>query len=214
MIVLEKVSKTFGSVKVLDRVNLEIPPGAQVALLGPSGSGKTTLLRLIAGLDMPDEGTVSVRGRIVSGPGVCVPPSERRVGFVFQSAALWPHLTVAGNILFGLRNLPEVEQEARLAVLLDRMDIGGIRDRYPDQISGGQGQRVALARALAVRPSILLCDEPLGSLDRPLRDSLIRLIADMSCEYGSSLLYVTHDEYEAKTVAERILRLEHGKITG
>lgn len=214
MIVLEKVRKSFGGITVLGGADLVIPDGAQVALLGPSGCGKTTLLRLIAGLDMPDEGTVSINGRIASGPGVCVPPSERRVGFVFQSAALWPHLTVADTILFGLRNLAEVEQEERLAELLDRMDIGGIRDRYPDQISGGQARRVALARALAVRPSILLCDEPLTSLDRPLRDALIRLIADMSSAYGSSLLYVTHDEYEAEAVAERILRLEKGKITG
>lgn len=212
MIVLEDISKTFGNHTAVDHVSLEIPDHAHVAILGPSGSGKTTLLRLIAGLEMPDEGTISMNGRTVSSPDMFVPPSERRIGFVFQSAALWPHMTVAKNILFAIDSLPEPEQQERLATLLDRMGISHIRDRYPDQISGGEARRVALARALAPRPETLLFDEPLTNLDRPLRDDLLNLIAESVHADGSSMLYVTHDEYEATTVANTIIRFDRGRV--
>jgi iron(III) transport system ATP-binding protein len=212
MIVLEDVSKSFGSHTAVDHVSLEIPDHSRVAILGPSGSGKTTFLRLIAGLDMPDAGSISMGGRVVSSNEVFIPPSERGIGFVFQSSALWPHKTVAGNILFALGGLPEAEQQHRLSSLLDRMGIAHLRDRYPDQISGGEARRVALARALAPRPETLLFDEPLTNLDLPLRENLLRLIGESVQENGSGLLYVTHDEHEAAVVADTIIRFEKGRI--
>lgn len=214
MIMLDEVSKSFGNHRAVHRVTLSIPDRAQIAILGPSGSGKTTLLRLIAGLEVPDSGTISMNGRIVSGPGILVPPSQRRIGFVFQSSALWPHKTIAGNILFAMGSLPKKEREERLSALLERMGIVHIRERYPDQVSGGEARRAALARALASRPETLLCDEPLTNLDRPLRDDLLSLIAESSKNAGSCLLYVTHDEYEAAKVAETILRFDNGTIVG
>lgn len=211
-IALEGVSKSFGDKRVVDNVSLTVAAHARVAILGPSGSGKTTLLHLIAGLEMPDEGTISLGGRIVSGNGIFVPPYERRIGVVFQSAALWPHMTVAGNILFAIRDLPGMEQRQRLAYLLGKMGIAPLEHRYPGQISGGEARRVALARALAPRPEILLFDEPLTSLDRPLVEDLLRLIADSVRENGSTLVYVTHDKHEADVVADTILRFEAGTI--
>lgn len=212
MISLEDIWKTFGNHHAVDHVSLEIPDQACIAIIGPSGSGKTTLLHLIAGLEMPDSGTISMGGRMVSGPDVFVPPYLRRIGFVFQSATLWPHNTVAGNILFAIGALPEEEQQQRLVSLLDRMGIPRLCDRYPDQISGGEARRVALARALASRPETLLFDEPLTNLDRPLRDDLLCLIAESIRADRSSMLYVTHDEYEATRVADTIIRFDKGCV--
>jgi len=212
MIELENICKTFGSRRAVDRVSLVIPDHSRVALLGPSGSGKTTLLRLIAGLEIPDTGTISMDDRLVSSPGCAVPPSERSIGFVFQSAALWPHMTVADNIQFALENLPSGEQKQRVQSLMERMLILPLADRYPDQISGGEARRVALARALAPRPATLLFDEPLTSLDRPLREDLLMLIMESVHESGSSMVYVTHDEYEAETIAGTTIRFENGTI--
>lgn len=212
MIELENISKTFGSRRAVDRVSLLIPDHARVALLGPSGSGKTTLLRLIAGLEIPDAGTISMDGRLVSSPDCMVPPSGRSIGFVFQSPALWPHMTVADNIRFALENLPHGEQEQRVESLMERMLILPLADRYPDQISGGEARRVALARALAPRPATLLLDEPLTNLDRPLREDLLMLIVESVQESGSSMVYVTHDEYEAEMIAGTTIRFENGTI--
>jgi iron(III) transport system ATP-binding protein len=212
LIILKDISKSFSGHKAVNRVSLTIPDQARIAILGPSGSGKTTLLRLIAGLEMPDEGSISMNGRIVSSPEIFIPPSERHIGFVFQSAALWPHKTVAGNILFAMGSLPLKEQEERLSILLNRMGIAQLKDRYPDQISGGEARRAALARALAPRPETLLCDEPLTNLDHPLRDDLLGLIVEASKLTGSCLIYVTHDEFEATRVADTILRFRNGAI--
>ena len=212
MIVLEDICKSFGDHMAVDNVSLEIPDHAHIALLGPSGSGKTTLLRLIAGLEKADNGTISMGGRVVSSGETFIPPSERRIGFVFQSPALWPQKTVAGNILFALGAFPEDVQQHRLAALLDRMGITPLRDRYPDQISGGEARRVALARALAPRPETLLFDEPLTNLDRPRREDLLRLIAESVRMDGSTMIYVTHDESEAAAVADTIIRFETGRI--
>lgn len=213
MIELAGISKSFGQYPALSNVSFTIPDRARIALLGPSGSGKTTLLRLIAGLDVPDAGTISFDKRIISSPEYVLPPSERSIGFVFQSAALWPHMTVSDNILFGLDTLPDREQKQRLGSLLERMKITSIKDRFPDQISGGEARRVALARALAPRPSTLLFDEPLTNLDRALRDDLLDLIRESVQETGSTMVYVTHDEYEAEYVADTIIRFEKGTIT-
>ncbi len=212
MIELENISKTFGSRRAVDRVSLVIPDHARIALLGPSGSGKTTLLRLIAGLEIPDEGTISIDGRPVSRADFVIPPSERSLGFVFQSPALWPHMTVTDNIRFGLGHLPREKQKQRLHSLMERMQILPLADRFPDQISGGEARRVALARALAPRPAILLCDEPLTNLDRPLRQDLLKLIIESVQEAGSSMVYVTHDEFEAETIAGTTYRFDKGTI--
>jgi iron(III) transport system ATP-binding protein len=212
MIELSGISKSFGNFPALSNVSLTIPDHARMALLGPSGSGKTTLLRMIAGLEVPDSGTISFDGRIISSPEFVIPPSERSIGFVFQSAALWPHMTVSDNILFGLDCLPEQEREQRLGILLDRIKITAVKDRFPDQISGGEARRVGLARALAPRPSTLLFDEPLTNLDRELRDDLLNLITETVQETGSAMVYVTHDEYEAECVADTIIRFDKGTI--
>lgn len=212
MIELNEISKTFDTQRVVDRVSLTIPDHARVALLGPSGSGKTTLLRLIAGLEKPDTGTITMDGRLMSSPGTMVPPSERSIGFVFQSGALWPHMTVAENIRFALGDLAFGEQQLRTRSLLERMGIFTLSARYPDQISGGEARRVALARALAPRPSTLLFDEPLISLDRTLREVLLQLIIESVRETGSRMLYVTHDEYEAERIDGTIIRFDNGTI--
>ncbi len=213
MIELAGISKSYGSHPALSNVSLTIPDQARIALLGPSGSGKTTLLRLIAGLEVPDAGTISFDGGIISSPEYVLPPSERSMGFVFQSAALWPHMTVSDNILFGLSHLPEKEQQQRLGTLLERMKITPVKDRFPDQISGGEARRVGLARALAPRPTTLLFDEPLTNLDRKLRDDLLSLISETIRETGSAMVYVTHDEYEAECVADTIIRFDKGTIS-
>jgi len=196
----------------VDNVSFVIPDRARVAILGPSGSGKTTLLRLIAGLEIPDAGKIIIDGRMVNDPFLLVPPSERGVGFVFQAPALWPHMTVAGNILFALYDCTPASAQERLSDLLDRMSITHLRNRYPDQISGGEARRVALARALAHRPSILLFDEPLTNLDDDLRVDLLALIAESVKDSGASMLFVTHNAAEATSIADTTLRCKNGQI--
>lgn len=212
MIVLDNVSRRYGSFPAVDRVSLVIPDHARIALLGPSGSGKTTLLRLIAGLEIPDSGTITMDGRLVSSRDVMVPPSERSIGFVFQSGALWPHMTVEENIRFALADLPADGQEQRTRLLMERTGILPLGKRYPDQISGGEARRVALARALAPRPATLLFDEPLTNLNQPLREELLVLILDAVQEAGSCMVYVTHDEREAETIGDSIVRFDKGTI--
>jgi len=212
MIELEDVSKTFGSRLAVNHVSFTLPDQGRTILVGPSGSGKTTLLRLIAGLEIPDTGTITLNGRLVSSQECMVPPSERSIGFVFQSSALWPHMTIADNIRFALGGLPQSEQQQRSRFLMERMGILSLADRYPNQISGGESRRVALARALAPRPATLLFDEPLTNLDRPLRENLLGLILESVREVGSGMVYVTHDEYEAETLAGTIVRFSNGSI--
>lgn len=212
MIVLENISKNYGPFRAVDKVSLAIPDQARITLLGPSGSGKTTLLRLIAGLEIPDSGTITMDGRLVSSPHHMVPPSARSIGFVFQSGALWPHMTVEENIRFPLRNLPQAEQSGRSRTLMERTGILMLANRFPDQISGGEARRVALARALAPRPATLLFDEPLTNLDRPLRQELLVLILDTVREAGSCMVYVTHDEDEAEKIGGMVIRFDKGKI--
>jgi iron(III) transport system ATP-binding protein len=210
MIELKGIRKMYGNVAAVNRVSLVIPDNARIAITGPSGSGKTTLLRLIAGLDVPGEGTILMDGRVANDPGIVIPPSERGVGFVFQAAALWPHMTVRQNILFGLQGIPANEAEDRITTLLARMGIAHLEGRYPDQISGGEARRVALARALAPRPSILLFDEPLTNLDDELREDLLLLITSTVKESGASMVFVTHNTSEAAAVAETVLRFRKG----
>jgi sulfate transport system ATP-binding protein len=211
---IRNVSRRFGSFTALSDVSLEIPAGELVALLGPSGSGKTTLLRIIAGLDFPDAGQVLINGE----DNVARPPRERGVGFVFQHYALFRHMTVAGNIAFGLKVRPrakrpsKAEIKTRVAALLDLVQLGWLADRYPSELSGGQRQRVALARALAIEPRLLLLDEPFGALDTKVRKELGQWLRALHEGHTITSLLVTHDQDEALELADRIVLMSEGKV--
>lgn len=212
MIELRDVTKRFGQTIALASVSMTLERGASVAVLGPSGSGKTTLLRLIAGLEMPDEGEVLLDGEVVSRPGWVLAPHLRGMGFVFQQPALWPHMSVARNVAFGLGGVPRDQANARLDETLERTGLTALRDRLPGQLSGGESRRVALARALAPHPDLLLMDEPLTNLDTDAKDGMLALIAQVAEETGPGLIYVTHDESEAGRIAERVVRLRAGRL--
>jgi putative spermidine/putrescine transport system ATP-binding protein len=208
---LRGCAKTFGAHRVLDPVDLDIAAGETLVLLGPSGCGKTTMLRMIAGLEFPDPG-----GRILfGGQDVTARPIEqRRVGMVFQNYALFPNMTVAQNVGYGLRvrGMPRAERAARTSAMLDLVRIGELADRSIDQLSGGQRQRVALARAIAAEPAILLLDEPLTALDAKLRDTLRIEIDTLLRGLGITAIYVTHDQAEAMALADRIVVMNRGRI--
>jgi len=202
-----------GARAVLDGLTLAVAAAERVMVLGPSGSGKTTLLRLLAGLDAPDAGVIEIDGRLASMAGrVVVAPHARGVGMVFQSAALWPHMTAAQNIGFGLGGRPGFDVRARVAEMLERVGLAGMGERYPDQLSGGEARRVALARALAGDPRLLLMDEPLTSLDPDLRSAMLDLVDRMVAASGASLVYVTHVADEAAKLAGRVVVLEGGRL--
>jgi sulfate transport system ATP-binding protein len=209
-IVVENVSKQFGSFQALSQVSLEIKSGSLVALLGPSGSGKSTLLRLIAGLEMPDSGKIWLTGEDATNQSV----QDRNIGFVFQHYALFKHLTVRQNIAFGLeiRKTPKGKIKARVEELLNLVQLAGLGDRYPSQLSGGQRQRVALARALAVQPKVLLLDEPFGALDAKVRKDLRAWLRRLHDEVHVTTVFVTHDQEEAMEVADEIVVMNKGKI--
>lgn len=212
MIRVEQVSKTYGSVPVLRQLCLTIPPGGKTAILGRSGSGKTTLLRLIAGLDRLDGGEIYLGDRRVSCPQHYLPPHQRGIGFVFQSPALWPHLTVQQNITFGLAHLSKTEQKQRLELLLEKLAIAPLIDRYPHQLSGGEAKRVAFARTLAPRPPFLLLDEPLSNLDQGLKEELLTYLQDYLNVTQACTLYVTHDLAEAQFLTSDIQLLQDGQL--
>jgi sulfate transport system ATP-binding protein len=209
-IAVRQVSKQFGSFAALDSVSLAIPSGSLTALLGPSGSGKSTLLRVIAGLESPDSGEVTILGTKVTG----VPPQRRGVGFVFQHYAAFKHLTVHDNVAFGLkiRKRPTDEIRERVGELLRLVQLEGLADRYPAQLSGGQRQRMALARALAVEPKVLLLDEPFGALDAQVRKELRRWLRRLHEDVHVTTVLVTHDQEEAMEVADRVAVLNEGRI--
>ncbi|MEG3927275.1 MULTISPECIES: sulfate/molybdate ABC transporter ATP-binding protein [unclassified Microcoleus] len=209
-IVVENISKQFGSFQALDRVSLEIESGSLVALLGPSGSGKSTLLRLIAGLEMPDSGKIWLTGQDATNTSV----QDRKIGFVFQHYALFKHMTVRKNIAFGLQiqKTPPAKVKSRVEELLNLVQLAGLGDRYPSQLSGGQRQRVALARALAVEPKVLLLDEPFGALDAKVRKDLRAWLRRLHDEVHVTTVFVTHDQEEAMEVADRITVMNKGKI--
>ena len=209
-IVVENVSKHFGSFQAVDQVNLKIESGSLVALLGPSGSGKSTLLRLIAGLEMPDQGKIWLTGNDATNKSV----QDRNIGFVFQHYALFKHLTVRKNIAFGLEihKVPKGKIKARVEELLDLVQLSGLGDRYPSQLSGGQRQRVALARALAVQPQVLLLDEPFGALDAKVRKDLRAWLRRLHDEVHVTTVFVTHDQEEAMEVADEIVVMNKGRV--
>jgi sulfate transport system ATP-binding protein len=205
-----QVSKQFGAFTALDDVSVEVPGGSLVALLGPSGSGKSTLLRVIAGLERPDTGTVLLDGADVT----AVPTQRRGVGFVFQHYAAFKHMSVRENVAFGLklRRMPKRDVRARVDELLDLVQLGGMAERYPAQLSGGQRQRMVLARALAVRPKVLLLDEPFGALDARVRAELRAWLRRLHDEMHVTSVFVTHDQEEAMELADRIVLMNHGRV--
>jgi ABC-type Fe3+/spermidine/putrescine transport system ATPase subunit len=208
---LDAVSKSYdGRVRAVDNVTLEIQPGEFFSLLGPSGCGKTTTLRMIAGFESVDEGRVFVAGQDITD----VPVHKRDMGMVFQSYALFPHRTVAENVAFGLRMraLPKHEIAERVKSALAQVALTGYEDRRPGQLSGGQQQRVALARAIVIRPRVLLCDEPLGALDRKLRQQMQFELKQLQKQLGVTLVFVTHDQEEALAMSDRIAVMNAGKI--
>lgn len=209
-IVVEDVSKQFGSFKAVDQVRLEIKMGSLVALLGPSGSGKSTLLRLIAGLEMPDRGRIFLTGTDATAQSV----QERNIGFVFQHYALFKHLTVRQNIAFGLeiRKVPKAKVKGRVKELLELVQMSGLGDRYPSQLSGGQRQRVALARALAVEPKVLLLDEPFSALDAKVRKDLRAWLRRLHDEVHVTTVFVTHDQEEAMELSDEIVVMNQGRV--
>ena len=207
---VEDVSLSFGDTKVLDRIKLTANPGEFFALLGPSGCGKSTLLRLIAGFNRAQSGRIRVGGEDITE----MPPWKRNVGMVFQSYALWPHMSVAQNVAFGLeeKRLPRAEIRQGVAKALELVGLTEFANRKPGQISGGQQQRVALARTLAIEPRVLLLDEPLSNLDAKLRHHMRRELVALQRRLGITTLFVTHDQEEALTTADRLAVMDHGVI--
>ncbi|OGD32654.1 MAG: hypothetical protein A2V45_08095 [Candidatus Aminicenantes bacterium RBG_19FT_COMBO_58_17] len=212
MIEVRELSKSFGDVRVLDHVTFNVPASDSLVILGPSGSGKTTLLRLIAGLEIPDQGEIFINGEPASEPGRVLSPYRRGIGFVFQTPALWPHMTVAKNILFGLNGMLKRDASNRLDELLVQTGLTGLEHRYPSQLSSGQARRVALARTLAPKPRCLLMDEPLTNLDPDLKGQLLAMIKKNVGQERTCLLYVTHDAEEARGISERVLVLQNGRL--
>ena len=210
MITASNVTKRFGDFTALDDVTVEIPPGSLTALLGPSGSGKSTLLRIIAGLEVPDDGHIVIDGS----DQTYVPPQKREIGFVFQHYAAFKHMTVRDNVAFGLsiRKRPKAEIDTRVDELLEIVGLAGYQRRYPSQLSGGQRQRMALARALAVQPRVLLLDEPFGALDANVRADLRAWLRRLHEEVPVTTVLVTHDQEEAMEIADRIVVMSHGNI--
>ncbi len=207
---LTGVTRIFGGVRAVDHLDLEVRPAEMLALLGPSGCGKTTTLRLTAGFEVPDDGTVEIWGRRVAFPGYSVPPERRHVGMVFQDLALFPHLSVADNVGYGIHRDPD--RAVRVAELLELVGLPDAGSRMPHDLSGGMQQRVALARALAPRPHLILLDEPFSSLDLALRTQLRGEVREILRAAGTSSIFVTHDQDEALTLADRVAVMVRGSI--
>ncbi len=207
---LENVTKRFGAMVAVDGLNLSVKPGEFLSLLGPSGCGKTTTLRMLAGFEQPDEGIIRISGQPVQG----IPPYKRDVNTVFQAYALFPHMTVAENVAYGLRQkgVGKSEIAARVAEALDMVKMSKLAERKPRQMSGGQQQRVAVARALVNRPSVLLLDEPLGALDRKLREEMQIELKLLQSQLGITFIFVTHDQEEAMSMSDRIAIMLEGHV--
>jgi iron(III) transport system ATP-binding protein len=212
---LDRVSKTFGERIALDDLSLQIQKAERLVLFGPSGCGKATVLRLVAGLEVPDQGEIRIADRIVAGSGRnLVPPEKRNVGMVFQDLALWPHMTVQQNLMFGLnaRSVPKREANLRVREMLQRIGLEHRMDAKPHQLSGGEQQRVALARALVTHPSILLMDEPLSSLDDERKRAIASDLLGLQNQLGFTLIYVTHDRAGTDLLASRVCQIRNGRV--
>ena len=213
-LIVDRVTKTFGAFRALDEVSLDVSDGEFMAILGASGCGKTTLLRQIAGFDKLDGGRIVIGDTVVSAVGQHVPPERRRIGIVFQSYALWPHMTVAENVAYGLTvaGVRDPERARRVEAALALVELKGYAARRPSQLSGGQRQRVALARCLVTEPSLVLLDEPLANLDVHLRASMEDEFARFHARTGTTMVYITHDQAEAMALADRIAVMDSGRL--
>ncbi|WP_414432170.1 ABC transporter ATP-binding protein [Alcanivorax sp. IL2] len=212
LLTLDNLACGYHQQAVVKDLSLELAAGEIACLLGPSGCGKTTTLRAIAGLEPVTGGSIHIQGRQVSSRSRQLPPEKRGLGMVFQEHALFPHLTVADNVAFGLRKQPREQQRLRVSECLERVRLSGMEDRYPHELSGGQQQRVALARALAPRPALLLLDEPFASLDLDLRRALARELGDILRQENVTALLVTHDQEEAFALADRVGVMHQGQL--
>ncbi len=209
-LVLDELSKAYGGTVAVDRLSLAVNEGEFVSLLGPSGCGKTTTLQMIAGFLEPSAGRISLAGADL----LAVPPSKRGLGIVFQSYALFPHMTAAENVAFGLemRRVPRAKRDARVAEVLALVGLTALADRFPNRMSGGQQQRVALARALAIRPQVLLLDEPLSNLDAKLREEMQLELRQIQQRLGTTTILVTHDQSEAMALSDRVVIMNKGRV--
>src|SRR3989441_8660066 len=214
-VTIKGLTKRYGDLPALEGLDLRVEPGELVSLLGPSGCGKTTTLRLVAGFLRPEAGEIWVGDRCLSSPTSVVPPERRRMAMIFQSYALWPHMTVGQNVAYGLRlrpGVPRAAREARVKEMLKVVQLEGFESRYPGELSGGRQRGVAAARALVVEPEILLLDEPLSNLDANLREEMRFEIRRLHETFGNTTLYVTHDQGEAMVISDRIAVLKAGKV--
>ncbi|WP_244480418.1 ABC transporter ATP-binding protein [Rhizobium sp. Root1220] len=209
---LENISRRFGNTYAVRELSLSIAPGEVICLVGHSGCGKTSLLRIIAGIDTADRGVIRIRGEYVAGPSRFVEPEMRNIGFVFQDYALFPHLTVEQNVLFGLRNLPRQDARTKAMAMIARVGLTHLTSRHPHMLSGGEQQRVALARALAPGTDILLMDEPFSNLDRGLREQMRDDTLSLLRSMGTTVVMVTHDPEEALSAGDRVVLMRAGEI--
>ncbi|HBH12471.1 MAG: ABC transporter, ATP-binding protein [Clostridiales bacterium 38_11] len=211
---VSRLNKSYEKRKILENISLEVMSGESVVLMGPSGSGKTTLFRLITGLELPDSGEIYLENRLVSSPKISIPPFQRNLGVVFQSPALWPHMDVLSNILFATqkKDTPAGIHEF-VDLVIDEMEIRPLLKAYPSRLSGGEARRVSIARALASRPRLMLMDEPLTNLDSTLKDKMLEMIKRVTQEFETTLIYITHDDTEARYVSDKCYRLNNGVLT-
>jgi iron(III) transport system ATP-binding protein len=218
MIQLHEISKHYNEFKALDNINLQFKEKEFIAILGPSGCGKTTLLKLLAGFMQPTKGQILLDGQLIASEKMLVPPEKRNISMVFQSHALWPHMTVEEHIYFPLKHhhfgrvLDKAEQSTLVTEVLEMVGLEKLRNRFPSELSGGQRQRVSLARAIAPKPSLLLMDEPLSALDAELRMEMRKEIQRIHQQLGTTIVFVTHDQGEALAMADRIVVMNHGEI--
>jgi iron(III) transport system ATP-binding protein len=209
---ISKLSFTYSTVKVLDHFSFSMDKGEIVGVLGQSGSGKSTLLRLIAGLETPTEGEISISARTMVNAWTFIQPEQRGVGMVFQDYALFPHLTAARNIEFGLHRMTRSERQARLKEMIELVQLSGLENRYPHELSGGQQQRVALARALAPKPSLLLMDEPFSNLDTELKAAIRSDLRDILRKAEMTCLFVSHDQQDVDVICDRTIRIDKAAL--
>ena len=209
---LKAIEKGYNHRQVLKQVELSVNSGERIAVMGPSGSGKTTLLRLIAGLEMPDSGEILLCNKIVSQPGEVISPNKRHIGMVFQNATLWPFMSVKKNILFPLHKNEIKTQDSYISELMDHLDIRRLLNTKPSNLSGGEAKRVAIARALISKPQLLLLDEPLTHLDKASKEKILEVMDRYTTINKTTLIYVTHEESEAKLLADTIYKIEDGSL--